>query len=83
LDNHSLISGWKYSAAVPHTYLCDEYNGKIPFDRRLLLAESLEWWIIDHLWAMEAKPFVAPTVDSATVFKMDIFNGKVLFCTGR
>lgn len=25
---------------------------------------------------------VAPTVDSTTVFKNDIFKGKVLFCTG-
>jgi peroxisomal 2,4-dienoyl-CoA reductase len=26
--------------------------------------------------------FVAPVVDSSTVFKPDIFKGKVLFCTG-
>jgi len=31
---------------------------------------------------MEPKPFVAPTVDSTTVFKTNIFNGKVLLCTG-
>jgi len=31
---------------------------------------------------MEMKPVVAPIVDSTAVFKRDIFNGKVLFCTG-
>jgi len=31
---------------------------------------------------MTASPYVAPVVDSTTVFKPDIFNGKVLFCTG-
>jgi peroxisomal 2,4-dienoyl-CoA reductase len=31
---------------------------------------------------MAPKPFIAPIVDSTAVFKLDIFNGKVLFCTG-
>jgi peroxisomal 2,4-dienoyl-CoA reductase len=31
---------------------------------------------------MAPKPFVAPIVESTAVFKPDIFNGKVLFCTG-
>jgi peroxisomal 2,4-dienoyl-CoA reductase len=31
---------------------------------------------------MAPKPYVAPIFESTAVFKPDIFNGKVLFCTG-
>jgi len=31
---------------------------------------------------MAPKPYVQPIVDSTSVFKPDIFKGKVLFCTG-
>ena len=31
---------------------------------------------------MTSSRYVIPVVDSTTVFKLDIFKGKVLFCTG-
>lgn len=30
----------------------------------------------------ESAPYLLPAVDSTSVFKADIFAGKVLFCTG-
>ena len=31
---------------------------------------------------MSPSPYVVPIVESTSVFKPDIFKGKVLFCTG-
>ena len=31
---------------------------------------------------MTSSPYVIPVAESTTVFKPDIFKGKVLFCTG-
>ncbi|KAI0791892.1 2,4-dienoyl-CoA reductase [Abortiporus biennis] len=31
---------------------------------------------------MAPRPYIQPVVDSTAVFKADLFNGKVLFCTG-
>lgn len=46
------------------------------------LAERLTTITISHLLNAMVSPYISPIVDSTSVFKTDIFKGKVLFCTG-
>lgn len=56
-------------------------RGRLPF-RRLGIQETIDSPYRQPCSTMSPSPYVAPIVDSTSVFKADIFKGKVIFVTG-
>lgn len=64
--------------------ICTGYPGySVPYVKRWATLPSVACSSsCSHRTTMSPSAYVTPIVDSTSIFKPDIFKGKVLFCTG-